>query len=217
MKRFVIIKLTVLPETSLKYWGPKPGMTRLFYLLDDNMDLKKPLTFSEQIDRLKQHNLVIDDENFALKILSEVNYYRFTGYLLQYRKAPDDSDLRTPVKFIEIYKLYKFDEIIRDLLRLYIEKVEVFCRCQISYIFSLIKCINPPYDQHYDRNNFYSKSVFDKVMDNFDNQKNYYSDSLIMQHHQKAYGNKMPLWVIVEFLSLSKLSQLYNSMYISDK
>lgn len=181
------------------------------------MDLKKPLTFSEQVDKLKQHNLIINDEKFALKVLSEINYYRFTGYLLQFRKAPDDSDLITSTNFSEIYSIYKFDEALRDVLRLYIERVEVFCRTQISYFFSLAKCTNSPYDQHYDRNNFYSKSVFDKVVINFANQKIYYSDSLIIQHHQKNYGNKMPLWVIVEFLSLSKLSQLYNSMYISDK
>ena len=30
------------------------------------MNLKKPLSFTEQIARLKEHNLIISDETFAL-------------------------------------------------------------------------------------------------------------------------------------------------------
>jgi abortive infection bacteriophage resistance protein len=42
------------------------------------MVLKKPLTFIEQIHRLKEHNLEIEDIDAALKFSSKVNYYRFT-------------------------------------------------------------------------------------------------------------------------------------------
>ena len=52
----------------------------------DCVNLKKPLDFSEQISKLKEHNVEIKDEEAALKVLSKINYYRFFGYALQFRK-----------------------------------------------------------------------------------------------------------------------------------
>ena len=56
------------------------------------MDLKSPLTIDEQVARLIQHGLVIKNNKKAAEILSEINYYRFTGYALQYRVSPHQSD-----------------------------------------------------------------------------------------------------------------------------
>ena len=41
------------------------------------MDLKKPLTFDEQLDKLVAHGMVISDREDAKDILKIVNYYRF--------------------------------------------------------------------------------------------------------------------------------------------
>lgn len=181
------------------------------------MDLKKPLTFDEQIDKLISHGIIISDKEAAKEILKQINYYRFTGYALQFRKNPSDSNYIGGTNFETIYHLYKVDEILRDTFRRYIEKAEVYYRTQISYGFSIAKCINPPHDQHYDENNFFYKKGYNEVMDNFGREKNYYKDSLIVKHHKLKYSNKMPLWVIVELMSFSNLSKLYSSMYYSEK
>ena len=81
----------------------------------------------------------------------------------------------------------------------------------------MVKCVNPPYDQHYDENNFYNKTGYKEVMESFKKEKNYYKDSLIVKHHKAKYESKMPLWVIVELMSFSNTSKLYSSMYISEK
>ncbi len=39
------------------------------------MDLKKPLTFDEQLDKLDAHGMVISDREKAKDILKKVNYY----------------------------------------------------------------------------------------------------------------------------------------------
>ena len=52
------------------------------------MDLKKPLTFDEQLDKLAAHGMIITDRENAKDILKRVNYYRFTRYALQFRQAP---------------------------------------------------------------------------------------------------------------------------------
>ena len=50
------------------------------------MVLKKPLTFDEQLERLEVHGIVVTNREKAIEILKRVNYYRFTGYALQFRK-----------------------------------------------------------------------------------------------------------------------------------
>lgn len=181
------------------------------------MDLKIPMTFEEQIEKLKYHGMVIEDEEKAKKLLSEINYYRFTGYALQFRRQADKSDYISELSFDKIYRIYQFDESLRDIFRKYIERAEVYYRTIISYNFSIAKCLNPPHDQHYDENNFYNKQGYKEVMDSFKKEKNYYKDSLIVKHHKLKYNSRMPLWVIVELMSFSNTSKLYNSMYISEK
>ena len=181
------------------------------------MNLKAPKTYKEQIEQLKTHGMVFLDESRAEKILSEINYYRFTGYALQYRKESDDSDYSKSISFDEIYCIYRFDEALRDILRKYIEKIEIYFRTLIAYHFAMAKCKEEPHDQHYDENNFYNKNGYNDVMDSFSREKNYYKDSPIVKHHKSKYDNRMPLWVIVELMSFSNISKLYNAMYLSEK
>ena len=161
--------------------------------------------------------MIVADREKAKDILKRVNYYRFTGYALQFRQEPSGSNYIEGTTFETVYHLYKVDEILRDTFQRYIEKAEVYYRTQIAYGFSIAKCTEAPYDQHYDENNFYNKKGYKEVMENFSREKNYYKDSLIVKHHKIKYSSRMPLWVIVELMSFSNMSKLYSSMYYSEK
>lgn len=115
------------------------------------MELKKPLLFTDQLKKLKAHGVVISDEAEAVRILETVNYYRLTGYALQFRKNPRYSTYVEGTTFESIYHLYLVDERLRDLFRMYIEKAEVYYRTQIAYGFASAKCTQPPFDQHYEK------------------------------------------------------------------
>jgi abortive infection bacteriophage resistance protein len=217
---FLLFEYTICNRVarSLLALGTKLRLVLSFFTLRrDFMDLKKPLTFDEQLDKLVAHGMIITDREKAKDILKRVNYYRFTGYALQFRQAPSGSDYIVGTTFETVYHLYKVDEILRDTFRRYIEKAEVYYRTQIAYGFSIAKCTETPYDQHYDENNFYNKKGYREVMENFSREKNYYKDSLIVKHHKMKYSSKMPLWVIVELMSFSNMSKLYSSMYYSEK
>ncbi|MDY2862408.1 MAG: Abi family protein [Oscillospiraceae bacterium] len=181
------------------------------------MNLKKPATFDEQIGILEKHGISINNCNHAKDILKFVNYYRLTGYALQFRVSENESLYTGNISFDDVYNIYKADEHLRNLLRLYIEKAEIYYRTQIAYGFAISKCTVPPYDQHYNENNFYDKDGYNHVMVNFGREKDYYKDSLIVKHHKDKYSGKMPIWVMVELMSFSGLSKLYKSMYISEK
>lgn len=181
------------------------------------MLLKKPISFEEQLNRIREHGVKIEDPDKAMDFLKTCGYYRFTGYAMQFRKSPSDSDYVDGTSFENIRRIYEFDEAMRNTLRKYIEIAEIFYRTKISYGFSMVKCKEPPHDQHYYENNYYDKDVFNKVKTRFSKEEQYYKDSLIVKHHKRKYGGKMPLWVITELLSFSNLSQLYSCMYDSEK
>jgi len=180
-------------------------------------NLKKPLTFSEQVDKLRQHGMLIDDETKAIESLKMVNYYRFTGYALQFRASAHQSDYVEGTSFGQVLRIYEFDEALRNILRKHIETIEIYFRTQISYGFSLAKCAQSPHNQHYDESNFYNKRGYREVMGSFTREQNYHADSLIVKHHMKKYHGELPLWVMVELMSFSNLSKLYSSMYYSEK
>ena len=48
--------------------------------------LKEPKTFDEQIDLLKSRGLIIGDEEKAKFILSNISYYRFSAYLIHFKR-----------------------------------------------------------------------------------------------------------------------------------
>ncbi len=181
------------------------------------MELKKPLPYPKQVERLIEHNMIVDNKDYATQVLSKINYYRFSGCALQYRKSENDSDFIENTSFDKVLRIYRFDESLRNIIRKYIEIAEVYYRTQIAHGFALQKCINPPYDQHYSDSNFYNKKAYNKIKEKFGNQKSYYYDNPVMKHHQTNYGNKFPLWVITEMIPFSDLSKLYNSMYNSEK
>lgn len=181
------------------------------------MELKRPLTLDEQLERLKEHGVIVEDLEEAKDFLRRVSYYRLTGYTLQFRKGPSVSDLAPGHKFSEICRIYEFDMQIRSLIRPYIEICEVYYKTHIAMVFALEKCSDPPYDQHYNPDNYYYKEGFKKVLERFEKEEGYYSDSLIVKHHKQNYDGKMPIWVMFELMSFSDVSMLYSAMYKSSQ
>ena len=181
------------------------------------MDLKRPLSVEDQIAKLIEHGIVIENMDEAKELLQKVSYYRLTGYTLQFRKSPSSSDLASAHSLAEIHRLYDFDSQLRSLIRHYIEINEVYYKTHISNVFALEKCITPPYDQHYNPDNYFNKDGFQKTMDRFEKEEQYYADSLIVKHHKQNYSGKMPLWVMFELMSFSNVSMLYSAMYTNSQ
>lgn len=181
------------------------------------MDLKKPLSYTAQVDRLIDHGMIIGDKAAAKEFLEQINYYRFTGYALQFRTAQNSSDYINGTSFKDVAVIALFDAELRDILRKYIEVAELYYRTVIAHEFSMIKCCNPPHDQHYNESNFYNKDGYREIREHFQRERQYYKDSLIIAHHKKHYNGKLPLWAIVEMISFSDLSKLYNAMYYSER
>ena len=110
-------------------------------------ELKKPLSFQEQVLRLKEHGLIIADDAAACDTLSKIDDYRLSGYAYQYRK--DSLRYADGITFDQIIKIHDLDQSLRNLLRKPIEVIEIWARTQIAHQFSMAKCALPPHDGHY--------------------------------------------------------------------
>jgi abortive infection bacteriophage resistance protein len=177
------------------------------------VDIKKPITFEQQVQRLIMHKMDVSDADFAEKVLSEVNYYRFLGYAFQFRDVGKPDDYIIGTKFEDVWRLYQFDNELRCILKTSLDAIELYARTQIAYGFSMSKCLDAPHDQHYEPLNFYNKDSHNGIISSLRREKENNKDSLFVVHHVKKYDGKMPLWVIVELLSLTNLSKLYSAMY----
>jgi len=49
-------------------------------------ELKPPLTYKQQIEKLRGKGCNIKYISFCIQILSEINYYRLSAYFLPYKK-----------------------------------------------------------------------------------------------------------------------------------
>lgn len=182
------------------------------------MELKKPATFDEQIRILADvHHMKIRNLDEAKRFLSFSNYYRFTGYAIPFRKDRSGDTFCPNTDFDAVKSIYEFDEELRNLLHIYLEKVEIFARTQISYWFSIQRNTDPPYMAHYDENQFKDRIRIRKIYNCLNKEKDRNKNHPVVVHHQIKYGDKMPLWVIVELLSFSNVSILYSCMKDSEQ
>lgn len=175
------------------------------------MEVKKPATYEEQLLKLKERGCIIENEDFAMDILKNVNYYRLSAYFIPFKK--DEKSYFEGTTFENVYHIYEFDRNLRSILFSTIEEIEILLRTRISYYFS------HKYGAlgYLDPNNFNPKHD----VDNFDK---HCSDMIeqnkskpFVQHHIKEYDSKFPLWVLVELMSLGELSFFYSDMLSADR
>lgn len=171
--------------------------------------LKLPTTYEEQIIILKERKLIIPDEQSAINILQEINYYRLSAYFLSLKSG---KNFKENVTFNQIHGLYKFDMKLRNLLLELLETIEIKFRTHIAYLIAH-KYGSLGYLQSENFNNERLHSEFMIEMRKGLNRKN----ELFIKHHHEKYGGKIPIWVAMEVSSFGLLSKLYANMKSVDK
>ena len=99
--------------------------------MGNDIKLKEPKTFEQQIDILEARGIRIEDRESAKRILSMINYYRLTAYELQFKL---ENIYIGDIKFDTLYKLYNFDKKMKNLIIGALESIEISI-IFISYIF----------------------------------------------------------------------------------
>lgn len=172
--------------------------------------LKESKTFDEQINLLKARGLIIHNSEKAKFVLRNINYYRFSAYLIHLKN--DDDTYKENTTFEEIYNLYLFDKELRNILIDMLEDIEISFRSYISYTLA-IKYGSSGY---LDKSNFKNEKYFNLFLEKLEDEKNNHKNKPFIKHHNDRYNGVLPIWVAVEIMSFGSLSKLYSNMLPQD-
>ncbi|AJD89650.1 hypothetical protein JMA_03330 [Jeotgalibacillus malaysiensis] len=171
-------------------------------------NIKKPKTYEQQINILKERNLIINDSEEALSFLKRVNYYRFSAYGLTLRQKENKNLFQNGTTFHHMKMLYNFDQKLRDLLMNHLELIEIEFRSKIAYHhaheFGALGYL--------DSNNFSSKTSHENFIKELDKQISKSGKELFVLHHKSKYGGEFPFWVAIEVVSFGVLSKLFRNL-----
>lgn len=101
---------------------------------------KHPIDTREQVLRLKERGLIIQDELLAEQYLHNISYYRLRAYTYPFQMNEEGKEhifIQDNISFDDIIKLYCFDRRLRTLLFNVIEKIEVAMRTRIALTYSV--------------------------------------------------------------------------------
>ena len=188
------------------------------------MGTKPFLLIEEQIANLKKRNLNFDNDDIARNILSRENYYNFiNGYKLPFIKKNLEGNSSIPESYIsncnfnEIYALHNLDRELRLLILGSLLKFETHLKTSCAYNFS---------EKYQDAYSYLNVS-------NYSNDKKDLSivlknlaalSSVINRNKKISYirhyidnHELVPLWVLVNTLTIGNMSYFYNSLDIGLK
>lgn len=188
---------------------------------------KKPLPIQQQIQKLKERGLIIDNEKLAHNYLSNISYYRLRAYTYPFQdninQDADHAFKRKNIHFKDIIDLYCFDRRIRSLIFNAIEKIEVAIRTKIVQIYSESTGNSHWYE---DESLFNDTSswingkeffMYDKLLDDISHEIGRSNEDFI-KHYIKRYSNpeNPPAWMALEVISFGTLSRLYELLKKDD-
>lgn len=168
---------------------------------------KTPFTVDQHIQLLKSRGLNILDEERAAKYLSNIGYFRLSGYMYHLQK--DLHQFIEEVTFNDVILYYKFDKELRSLVLEYLERIEIALRAKLNDKYSL----NHGFYWYTQYGLYDDKTVYDaineKVRDRFENPQERFLKSFKNKYTSESLP---PSNMAMEVLTLGKLSRLYKGL-----
>ena len=169
---------------------------------------KPHLSFSAQLEKLKERGLIVANEETAIRCLSNINYYRLGTYWWSFEKSHDDHTFNPGSTFEQVLDLYIFDRELRLLLLDAIERIEVALRTQWAYYLGLEE--GGPH-AHMNPDNFKSIKHFnhDQMKASLVQEAKRSKDKHIQQKLHKYEEEAPAIWISCEAMSFGLLSKAY--------
>ncbi len=183
-------------------------------------DLKTPKCYKCQVRGLiENHNLVIQDEQNAMNLLSSVNYYRLSAYGIGLKKKDNPEHYEDGISFDHLYRLYEFDSKLRNLITPVIEWIEVEFRTRLAYHLALAYGA----EGYRDPANFSQKTTKDGktihayTIHKLDEEISHQQYLPFVKHHMTKYGGHFPIWAAAELFTFGMSCSLYDVCQVEDK
>lgn len=179
-------------------------------------ELKKqqpPMTIDEQVENLKSIGLIVDDEEYAKKILNDISYFRLVkAYSLNLKPKNGCYDKQTTFK--EIVDLYLFNANFRQIIFPEIEKVEINVRCRVANFFAKQYGVLG----YLQAENFADENYHAQFLKDINEEIGRNSKAPFVRNFRENYeGGNLPIYALVEVFSFGTLSKFYKNMLNKDK
>lgn len=176
-------------------------------------------SLDEQVEIMRDKNLIIDDESFVKDILLRENYFFINGYRYLFMKSMNDRTFIDGANFRELYALFYFDRQLRNILFKNILTLENNIKSIISYElsrrygFKEKNYLNP---SNFTKDPKKARQVND-LLKKVKRQINVNgSQHTATKHYQSNYGY-IPLWIVVKVLSFGIVGELYTILKKEDQ
>ena len=169
---------------------------------------KPPLTLEDQVSLLKDRGLLIDNDDDAVRLLSNVNYYHLEGYWYPfYDKEKEAHVFYENIHLDQIISHYEFDRELKSIVFSGISRIEVAFRTQFAYWIAMEYGAFPFKKENF---NFRSESEwaksYQRLVGDVDQSKEEF-----VAHFKEIYKEELPpIWMMVELMSLGELSVWYD-------
>lgn len=167
---------------------------------------KSYLSYQQQIELLKSRNLTIFDSNYALKKLSNINYYRLSAYFYPFFEQKDT--FRKDVTFEQIMQLYYFDKEFRSLVFFAIEKIEIYLRTKITRVVSEENGVFG----YVDKDIFHNENLHISLLEAIKSETSRSKEIFVKDFYDRYEEEYLPVWAMVEIISFNTLSKLFANL-----
>jgi abortive infection bacteriophage resistance protein len=176
------------------------------------MPLKPSLSYAEQLSLLQSRGCSVVNTDNAVRLLTDVNYYRLSGYFYAFRN-PGSDDFIIGTTFERIVGIYEFDQKLRDILSHAIGVIEVRVRSLTAYHHA------HKYGGlgYMGNQNFTDADAHEDFKRRFTNVIRQNKSSAFVRHHIVKYNGSFPIWVAVELFTVGMLSMFYSRMLLDDR
>lgn len=181
-----------------------------FFMMHHMIYDKKPTTIDEQLRLLQSRGLTIDNVNTAKKYLSEISYYRLSGYWWTMQEDKVSHQFKLNSTFSDVIALYNFDSDLRLLLFNVFSKIEISLRTKM--IYHLSNEFDPWWFQ--DLRLFTDTKELVKSLAKLAEEIERSKDTFIKEHRKKYKADNRfpPAWKSLELTSFGTLSKLYGNL-----
>ena len=171
------------------------------------------MTIDEQVENLNSIGLIVDDEEYAKKILNDISYFRLVkAYSLNLKPKNGCYDKQTTFK--EIVDLYLFNANFRQIIFPEIEKVEINVRCRVANFFAEQYGVLG----YLQAENFADENYHAQFLKDINEEIGRNSKAPFVRNFRENYeGGNLPIYALVEVFSFCTLSKFYKNMLNKDK
>ncbi len=171
------------------------------------------MTIDEQVANLKSIGLIVEDEDYAKKILNDISYFRLIkAYSLNLKTK--NGSYGDKVTFEQIVELYLFNANFRQIIFPQIEKIEINVRCRIANYFAEQYGVLG----YLEADNFINSEYHQTFLGDTEEEIGRNAKAPFVKNFQENYeGGNLPIYALVEVFSFGTLSKFYKNMKNPDK